>query len=287
MAKKTTTTKAAAQTVEETVETTAESQETTTVETLDTTTETKVPQDTTTTDTPVDPTDKPAETQEIVSDLKSGDIVSEETNPEGIKIEESEPVYEKIESVKDENVEEFTDSEIDTPDTITETEVTQGTTATDNSVEPTDTSVDPIPPSTEETETPDAGDTEPADKTPTDPVPPQDPVTEPVKEEKPAVALSSVYPVRYHITFSQKRMAFVRQMPIYNMLSTWCFNKSSFIGCTSKKDYEEIESCVKALPDDKVRVEGIMLSAAAKEQFLIKLKANTDYCVLKWGDKRK
>ena len=82
-------------------------------------------------------------------------------------------------------------------------------------------------------------------------------------------------------------MAFVRQMPIYNMLSTWCFNKSSFIGCTSKKDYEEIESCVKALPDDKVRVEGIMLSAAAKEQFLIKLKANTDYCVLKWGDKRK
>lgn len=257
MAKKTTTTKAAAQTVEETVETTAESQETTTVETPDTTTETEVPQDTTTTDTPVDPTDKPAETQEIVSDLKSGDIVSEETNPEGIKIEESEPVYEKIESVKDENVEEFTDSEIDTPDTITETE------------------------------TPDAGDTEPADKTPTDPVPPQDPVTEPVTEEKPTVALSSVYPVRYHVTFSQKRMAFVREMPIYNMLSTWCFNKSSFFGCTSKKDYEEIESCVKSLPENKVRVEGIMLSEAAKEQFLLKLKANTDYCVLKWGDKRK
>ena len=256
MAKKTTTTKAAAQTVEETVETTAE-------------------------------------TQEIVSDLKSGDIVSEETNPEGIKIEESEPVYEKIESVKDENVEEFTDSEIDiTPDTITETEVPQGTTATDNSVEPTDTSVDPIPPSTEETETPDAGDTEPADtepadKTPTDPVPLQDPVTEPVTEEKPTVALSSVYPVRYHVTFSQKRMAFVREMPIYNMLSTWCFNKSSFFGCTSKKDYEEIESCVKSLPENKVRVEGIMLSEAAKEQFLLKLKANTDYCVLKWGDKRK
>ena len=256
MAKKTTTTKAAAQTVEETVETTAE-------------------------------------TQEIVSDLKSGDIVSEETNPEGIKIEESEPVYEKIESVKDENVEEFTDSEIDiTPDTITETEVPQGTTATDNSGEPTDTSVDPIPPSTEETETPDAGDTEPADtepadKTPTDPVPLQDPVTEPVTEEKPTVALSSVYPVRYHVTFSQKRMAFVREMPIYNMLSTWCFNKSSFFGCTSKKDYEEIESCVKSLPENKVRVEGIMLSEAAKEQFLLKLKANTDYCVLKWGDKRK
>ena len=251
MAKKTTTTKAAAQIVEETVETTAES-------------------------------------QEIVSDLKSGDIVSEETNPEGIKIEESEPVYEKIESVKDENVEEFTDSEIDTPDTITETEVTQGsTTATDNSVEPTDTSVDPIPPSTEEIETPDAGDTEPADKTPTDPVPPQDPVTEPVTEEKPTVAPSSVYPVRYHVTFSQKRMAFVREMPIYNMLSTWCFNKSSFFGCTSKKDYEEIESCVKSLPENKVRVEGIMLSEAAKEQFLLKLKANTDYCVLKWGDKRK
>ena len=207
-----------------------------------------------------------AETQKIVDDLKSGDIVSEETNPEGIKIEESEPVDEKIESVKDEDSKE---------PIVTETEVLQDTTTLDNSDKPA------------ETETPDTGDTEPTDKTPTDPVPPQDPVTEPVKEEKPAVALSSVYPVRYHVTFSQKRMAFVRQMPIYNMLSTWCFNKSSFIGCTSKKDYEEIESCVKALPDDKVRVEGIMLSAAAKEQFLIKLKANTDYCVLKWGDKRK
>lgn len=207
-----------------------------------------------------------AETQKIVDDLKSGDIVSEETNPEGIKIEESEPVDEKIESVKDEDSKE---------PIVTETEVPQDTTTHDTS----DKSA--------ETETPDAGDTEPTDKAPTDSVPPQDPVTESVTEEKPSVALSSVYPVRYHITFSQKRMAFVRQMPIYNMLSTWCFNKSSFIGCTSKKDYEEIESCVKALPDDKVRVEGIMLSAAAKEQFLIKLKANTDYCVLKWGDKRK
>ena len=214
-----------------------------------------------------------AETQKNVDDLKTGDNVSEETNPEGIKIEESEPVDEKIESVKDEDSKEPVVTE--TLDTTTETEVPQDTTTPDTSDKPA------------ETETPDTGDTEPTDKTPTDSVPPQDPVTEPVKEEKPAVALSSVYPVRYHVTFSQKRMAFVRQMPIYNMLSTWCFNKSSFIGCTSKKDYEEIESCVKALPDDKVRVEGIMLSAAAKEQFLIKLKANTDYCVLKWGDKRK
>ena len=177
----------------------------------------------------------------------------------------------------------------ETPDTTTETEVPQDTTTPDTPTDPTDKPVETDTLSTEGTETPDAGDgdTEPADKTPTDPVPPQNPVTEPVKEEKPAVSLSSVYPVRYHITFSQKRMAFVRKMPIYNMLSTWCFNKSSFIGCTSKKDYEEIESCVKALPENKVRVEGIMLSEAAKEQFLIKLKANTDYCVLKWGDKRK
>lgn len=174
----------------------------------------------------------------------------------------------------------------ETPDT-TETEVSQDITTLDTPVDTTDKPAETDTPATEGTETPDTSDTEPADKTPTDPVPPQDPVTEPVKEEKPAVSLSSVYPVRYHITFSQKRMAFVREMPIYNMLSTWCFNKSSFIGCTSKKDYEEIESCVKALPENKVRVEGIMLSEAAKEQFLLKLKANTDYCVLKWGDKRK
>lgn len=236
MAKKTTT-KAAAQTVEETttkepVATNTETQETTTVETLVT------------------------------------EPVTEETKEDAPAASE-EPVV------------------TETPDTTTETEVPQDTTTPDTTTESTDKPVDTDTPSTEGTETPDAGDTEPTDKTPTDPVPPQDPVTEPVKEEKPAVALSSTYPVRYHVTFSQKRMAFVREMPIYNMLSTWCFNKSSFIGCTSKKDYEEIESCIKALPENKVRVEGIMLSEAAKEQFLLKLKANTDYCVLKWGDKRK
>lgn len=247
MAKKTS--KAAAQTVKETKETvTTETQETTIVET---------------------PVTEP---------------VTEETTT-------TEPVEEKKEDTPAASEEPVVTETLDTT-----TEVPQDTTIPDTPANPTDkpaetktsdTPADPVPPATEGIETPDASDTESADKTPTDPVPPQDPVTEPVKEEKPAVSLSSVYPVRYHITFSQKRMAFVRKMPIYNMLSTWCFNKSSFIGCTSKKDYEEIESCVKALPDGKVRVEGIMLSAAAKEQFLIKLKANTDYCVLKWGDKRK
>ena len=210
-----------------------------------------------------------------------------------------------VEETKETTAETQETTTVETPVTEPVTEVPQDTTTLDTPADHTDkpaetetpdtnteapagdTPVDPVPPATEGTETPDASDTEPADKIPTDPVPPQDPVTEPVKEEKPAVSLSSVYPVRYHITFSHKRMAFVREMPIYNMLSTWCFNKSSFIGCTSKKDYEEIESCVKALPENKVRVEGIKLSEAAKEQFLLKLKANTDYCVLKWGDKRK
>lgn len=200
----------------------------------------------------------------------------------------TEPVTEPVEEKKEDAPAASEEPVVtETPDTTTETEVPQDTATPETPADTTDKPAETDAPSTEGTETPDAGDTEPADKTPTDPVPPQDPVTEPVKEEKPAVSLSSVYPVRYHITFSQKRMAFVRQMPIYNMLSTWCFNKSSFIGCTSKKDYEEIESCVKALPENKIRVEGIMLSEAAKEQFLIKLKANTDYCVLKWGDKRK
>ena len=188
----------------------------------------------------------------------------------------TEPVTEPVEEKKEDAPAASEEPVVtETPDTTTETEVPQDTSTPETPADTTDA------PSTEGTETPDAGDTEPADKTPTDPV------TEPVTEEKPAVSLSSVYPVRYHITFSQKRMAFFREMPIYNMLSTWCFNKSSFIGCTSKKDYEEIESCVKALPENKVRVEGIKLSEAAKEQFLLKLKANTDYCVLKWGDKRK
>ena len=201
----------------------------------------------------------------------------------------TEPVTEPVEEKKEDAPAASEEPVVtETPDTTTETEVSQDTTTLDTLVDITDKPVvTETPDTTTETETPDTSDTEPADKTPTDPVPPQDPVTEPVKEEKPTVSLSSVYPVRYHITFSQKRMAFVREMPSYTMLSTWFFNKSSFIGCTSKKDYEEIESCVKALPENKVRVEGIKLSEAAKEQFLLKLKANTDYCVLKWGDKRK
>ena len=237
-------------------------------------------------ETTVQTVEETKETIEVAAETQETTTVE---TPVTEPVKEETTTTESVEEKKEDDTPAASEEPVvtETPDTTTETEVTQGTTATDNSVEPTDTSVDPIPPSTEETETPDAGDTEPADKTPTDPVPPQDPVTEPVTEEKPTVALSSVYPVRYHVTFSQKRMAFVREMPIYNMLSTWCFNKSSFFGCTSKKDYEEIEYCVKSLPENKVRVEGIMLSEAAKEQFLLKLKANTDYCVLKWGDKRK
>ena len=216
------------------------------------------------------------ETQETTTETPLTEPVTEETiTTESVEEKKGDAPAASEEPV----VTETTDTTA--TDTTTATKVPQDTTTPDTLADSTDT------PSTEETETPDASDTESTDKTPTDSVPPQDPVIEPVTEEKPAVSLSSVYPVRYHITFSQKRMAFVREMPIYNMLSTWCFNKSSFIGCTSKKDYEEIEYCIKSLPENKVRVEGIMLSEAAKEQFLLKLKANTDYCVLKWDDKRK
>ena len=229
-----------------------------------------------------------AAAQTVEETKETVEITAESQETTTVETPVTEPVTEPVEEKK-EDVPAASEEPVvtETPDTTTETEVPQDTTTPDTPADTTDKPAETDAPSTEGTETPDAGDTEPADKTPTDPVPPQDPVTEPVKEEKPAVSLSSVYPVRYHITFSQKRMAFVREMPIYNMLSTWCFNKSSFIGCTSKKDYEEIESCVKALPENKVRVEGIKLSEAAKEQFLLKLKANTDYCVLKWGDKRK
>ena len=227
-----------------------------------------------------------AQTVEETKETVETTVESQETTT--VETPVTEPVIEPVEEKKEDAPAASEEPVVtETPDTTTETEVPQDTATPETPADTTDKPAETDAPSTEGTETPDAGDTEPADKTPTDPVPPQDPVTEPVKEEKPAVSLSSVYPVRYHITFSQKRMAFVREMPIYNMLSTWCFNKSSFIGCTSKKDYEEIESCVKALPENKVRVEGIKLSEAAKEQFLLKLKANTDYCVLKWGDKRK
>lgn len=57
------------------------------------------------------------EAMEKVDKSKAGEVVSKETNPEEIKIEESEPADEKIEVIKDVGFEEDTDSEIDAPDT--------------------------------------------------------------------------------------------------------------------------------------------------------------------------
>ena len=94
--------------------------------------------------------------------------------------------------------------------------------------------------------------------------------------------LASNIEVRYTQLWSNKRTAFLRNMPLYNIINTYIHNRGCFIGLTNSEILTPITDFVMKNP---ITVEGIKLSDEMKSDFIIKLKSNTDYCKVKWGYK--
>src|SRR5574344_1376483 len=94
------------------------------------------------------------------------------------------------------------------------------------------------------------------------------------------VNLASSIEVRYTQLWSNKRTAFLRNMPLYNIINTYIHNRGCFIGLTNSEILTPITDFVMKNP---ITVEGIKLSDEMKSDFIIKLKSNTDYCKVKWG----
>src|SRR5574344_2004387 len=94
------------------------------------------------------------------------------------------------------------------------------------------------------------------------------------------VNLASSIEVRYTQLWSNKRTAFLRNMPLYNIINTYIPNRGCFIGINKSEILAPITDFVMKNP---ITVEGIKLSDEMKSDFIIRLKSNTDYCKVKWG----
>lgn len=203
-------------------------------------------------------------------------------------------------SKKNKSVDEITTEEVvDTEDTVESTETTtteespvateetaetpvttEEPVATEATTEKEDTSSKEVTP----TETPVTETTEASVETKT-----EQPATETVEEKKeetakePAaeITLATVLRVRFCSLFSNKRLATRRNMPLYNIIYTHIHNRASYIGLCNGEKYDEV---VKYIQNNTITIESTKLSDKLKEQIIRKLKQDTDYAKIKWGN---
>lgn len=194
---------------------------------------------------------------------KNNNSVDEITTEEVVNTEET---VESTETTTTEESPVATEETAETPVTATEEPVTE--TATEKE----DTSSKEVTPTETVTET----------KT-------EQPVTETVEEKKEETAkepvaeitLATVLRVRFCSLFSNKRLATRRNMPLYNIIYTHIHNRASYIGLCNGERYDDV---VKYIQNNTITIESTKLSDKLKEQIIRKLKQDTDYAKIKWGN---
>ena len=101
------------------------------------------------------------------------------------------------------------------------------------------------------------------------------------KEPVPEITLATVLRVRFCSLFSNKRLATRRNMPLYNIIYTHIHNRASYIGLCNGERYDDV---VKYIQNNTITIESTKLSDKLKEQIIRKLKQDTDYAKIKWGN---
>jgi hypothetical protein len=89
--------------------------------------------------------------------------------------------------------------------------------------------------------------------------------------------LQKVYNVKFSFSQASKRFAVNRTMTLLAMYDMFVKNRVAFVGLKSQDDYKEIHDFMTKYT---VIYKYMTVSAAAKEQFLTKLRAATDYVVM-------
>lgn len=192
------------------------------------------------------------------------------------------------------SVDEITTEEVvNTEETVesTETKTTEDLVTTK---EETETPVTATESATEKEDTSnkEATPTESVVKTPVTETPAETekPTTETVEEKKeetstkepvPEITLATVLRVRFCSLFSNKRLATRRNMPLYNIIYTHIHNRASYIGLCNGERYDDV---VKYIQNNTITIESTKLSDKLKEQIIRKLKQDTDYAKIKWGN---
>lgn len=101
------------------------------------------------------------------------------------------------------------------------------------------------------------------------------------KEPEAEITLATVLSVRFCSLFSNKRLATRRNMPLYNIIYTHIHNRASYIGLCNGEKYDKV---VKYIQNNSITIESTKLSDKLKEQIIRKLKQDTDYAKIKWGN---
>lgn len=89
--------------------------------------------------------------------------------------------------------------------------------------------------------------------------------------------LQKVYNVKFSFSQASKRFAVNRTMTLLAMYDMFVKNRVAFVGLKSQDDYKEIHDFMTKYT---VIYKYMTVSAAAKEQFLTKLRVATDYVVM-------
>lgn len=89
--------------------------------------------------------------------------------------------------------------------------------------------------------------------------------------------LQKVYDVKFSFSQASKRFAVNRKMTLLAIYDMFVKNRVAFVGLKSQDDYKEIHDFMTKYT---VIYKYMTVSAAAKEQFLTKLRAATDYVVM-------
>lgn len=104
----------------------------------------------------------------------------------------------------------------------------------------------------------------------------------PVDKKKKAIDITTDIEVRYAATFSNKRIATIRKMPLYTIIYTYIHNRSAFLGLVYASQFDEIFNYILSNP---ITIEGVKMSDQLKKDFYLKIKSDTDYVKIKWGNK--
>lgn len=92
--------------------------------------------------------------------------------------------------------------------------------------------------------------------------------------------LNKVYDVRFAFSVETRRFSFLKKMSILQMFDMFVKNRFAFVALTKDEDYNAVE---KFLNNNDIVYDYQPVDKGAIEQFLAKLKDNTEYIVTRYG----
>lgn len=87
------------------------------------------------------------------------------------------------------------------------------------------------------------------------------------------------YNCKFAMSTASKHLCVNKTMTLYNIYYNFIHNRSAFIGLRKMEDFNHIKEFVE---NNEFKIDGVVIPAVSKQQFLTRLKSNTDYVVARF-----